>query len=44
MAQVEASAILEALRGSHGNQSQAARTLGITRRALIYRMKKLGLR
>ncbi|MFZ5784834.1 MAG: sigma 54-interacting transcriptional regulator [Acidobacteriota bacterium] len=44
MAQVEASAILEALRASHGNQSQAARALGITRRALIYRMKKLGVR
>ena len=33
----------EALRASHGNQSEAARALGIGRDALRYKMKKFGL-
>ncbi len=35
--------IVEALAAEHGNQSRAARRLGITRRALIYRMEKHGI-
>ena len=38
--QVEQTMILGALERSHGNQSKAARILGITRDALLYRIKK----
>ncbi|MEJ5368441.1 MAG: sigma-54 dependent transcriptional regulator [Bryobacteraceae bacterium] len=41
---VERSLILEALRRSDWNQSQAARLLDISRKTLIYRMEKFGLR
>jgi two-component system NtrC family response regulator len=40
---VERGLIEEALRRSGGNQSAAARFLGISRQTLIYRMKKFGL-
>jgi DNA-binding protein Fis len=33
----------EALKASHGNQTEAARALGIGRDALRYKMKKFGL-
>jgi Nif-specific regulatory protein len=39
----QSQAILEALRGSGGNQSAAARRLGMTTRQLRYRMEKLGI-
>ncbi len=42
--EVERSLIEEALRRSRGNQSAAARFLGISRQTLIYRMQKFGLR
>ena len=38
--QVEAQLINQAMNKSHGNQSKAARLLGLTRSALLYRMKK----
>lgn len=38
--QVEAQLINQALNKSHGNQSKAARLLGLTRSALLYRLKK----
>ena len=38
--QVEAQLINQAIDKSHGNQSKAARLLGLTRSALLYRMKK----
>jgi len=41
--QVEARLIREALRRARGNKSQAARLLGITRRALYCRMEKHGI-
>ena len=40
----ERRAIEEALSACRGNQTQAAARLGISRRALIYRMEKLGLK
>ncbi len=42
--EVEKGLIEEALSMSRGNQTQAARLLGITRRTLIYRMKKYGIK
>jgi DNA-binding NtrC family response regulator len=42
--QLEARFIREALARARGNKSQAARLLGITRRALYCRMEKYGLR
>lgn len=42
--EVERVRIARALDASEGNQSAAARRLGISRRALIYRMEKLGLK
>jgi transcriptional regulator with GAF, ATPase, and Fis domain len=44
LAEVERATIVEALRANNGNQTRAARQLGITRRALIYRMQKYGIR
>jgi two-component system NtrC family response regulator len=41
--EVEKGLIEEALRRHGGNQSAAARFLGLTRQTLIYRMKKFGL-
>ena len=41
--QVEAQLINQAMDKSHGNQSKAARLLGLTRSALLYRMKKYAL-
>jgi transcriptional regulator with GAF, ATPase, and Fis domain len=38
--QLEAQLINQAMNKSHGNQSKAARLLGLTRSALLYRMKK----
>ena len=38
--ELEADLIHQALHKSHGNQSKAARLLGLTRSALLYRMKK----
>jgi len=43
LAEVERSHLEAALRKTGGNQSQAARLLGISRATLIYRMKKHGL-
>jgi DNA-binding protein Fis len=43
LAEVERSHLESALKKTGGNQSQAARLLGISRATLIYRMKKHGL-
>ncbi|NWF93920.1 MAG: sigma-54-dependent Fis family transcriptional regulator [Syntrophaceae bacterium] len=42
--QVEKEYILEALRIKKGNKNQAAKILGITRSALLYRMEKHGIK
>jgi two-component system NtrC family response regulator len=42
--QLERGLIEEALRRSQGNQTAAARFLGISRSTLIYRMQKFGLK
>lgn len=39
----ESSLIIEALKEAHGNQSQAARILGTTKRIIQYKIKKLGI-
>jgi DNA-binding NtrC family response regulator len=41
--QWEEQAIREALRQAHGNKSQAARALGLSRNALRYRLSKMGV-
>jgi two-component system NtrC family response regulator len=41
---VEKELIAQALIRFHGNQTQAARYLGLSRKTLIYRMEKYGLR
>jgi two-component system response regulator AtoC len=41
---VERDAIVKALADNNYNQTHAARTLGISRRALIYKMEKYGLK
>jgi two-component system response regulator AtoC len=43
LARTEARRILEALEAERGNRSAAARRLGITRRTLLYRMRKHGI-
>ena len=43
LAEVERSHLEAALKKTGGNQSQAARLLGISRATLLYRMKKHGL-
>jgi two-component system, NtrC family, response regulator AtoC len=44
MGDIERTAIVNALHEHNGNQSQAARVLGISRRALIYKMERYGLK
>jgi two-component system, NtrC family, response regulator AtoC len=44
VALLERKAILTALEACHGNQTETAKRLGISRRALIYRMEKHGLK
>ena len=44
VAEVERMAIVAALDASHGNQTEAAKKLGLSRRTLIYRMEKYGLK
>jgi transcriptional regulator with GAF, ATPase, and Fis domain len=41
---VERDAIIKALADSNHNQTHAARRLGLSRRALIYKMEKYGLK
>jgi len=41
---VEKELIAQALSRFHGNQTQAARYLDLSRKTLIYRMEKYGLR
>ncbi len=43
LAEIEKEAIMNALNKCHGNQTAAAKMLGIPRHVLIYRMKKLGI-
>jgi transcriptional regulator with GAF, ATPase, and Fis domain len=44
IADIERQSILAVLEGCGGNQTRAARKLGLSRRALIYRMEKHGLK
>ncbi len=44
LAEVERAAIVAALDAEGGNQTRAARRLGLSRRALIYKMEKYGLK
>jgi DNA-binding NtrC family response regulator/pSer/pThr/pTyr-binding forkhead associated (FHA) protein len=44
LAEVERAAIIAALDSEDGNQTRAARRLGLSRRALIYKMEKYGLK
>ena len=44
MTELEVAAIRAALAGCEGNQTQAAKRLGLSRRTLIYRMEKYGLK
>ncbi len=44
LAEVERGAIVAALEACGGNQTQAARRLGLSRRALIYKLEKYGLK
>ncbi|HQK79969.1 MAG TPA: sigma 54-interacting transcriptional regulator, partial [Syntrophales bacterium] len=39
----ERAMIVEALKEAHGNQSQAARNLGVTKRIIQYKIQKLGI-
>jgi sigma-54-dependent transcriptional regulator len=41
--QVERNLLLDCLRKNRGNQSQAARELGLPRRTLLYRMDRLNI-
>jgi two-component system, NtrC family, response regulator AtoC len=42
--EMERQAIVAALAATGGNQTQAARRLGISRRSLIYKMERFGLK
>ncbi len=44
LALIEHAAIVEALEATGGNQTHAAQRLGISRRTLIYKMERLGLK
>jgi DNA-binding NtrC family response regulator len=44
LAEIERTTIVVALESHDGNQTRAARQLGISRRTLIYRMEKYGLK
>ncbi len=44
LAEVERAAIVAALEPDGQNQTRAARRLGLSRRALIYKMEKYGLK
>jgi len=44
LAQIERASILKALADEKGNQTRAAKRLGMSRRALIYKMGKYGIR
>ena len=44
LAGIEQKAIQEALEAEHGNQTRAAKRLGISRRALLYKLEKYGLK
>jgi DNA-binding NtrC family response regulator len=44
VAEVERSTIAAALEASRGNQTEAAKKLGVSRRTLIYRMEKYGFK
>ena len=44
IADLERGAIVAALEASNGNRTQAAKQLGLTRRTLLYRMEKHGLK
>jgi two-component system NtrC family response regulator len=44
LAEVERAAIVSALEAEDQNQTRAARRLGVSRRALIYKMEKYGLK
>jgi hypothetical protein len=44
LAEIERAAIVAAIEATHGNQTQAAARLGISRRTLIYRLEKYGLK
>ena len=44
LAEVERAAIVAALEAEEHNQTRAARRLGLSRRALIYKMEKYGLK
>jgi two-component system, NtrC family, response regulator AtoC len=44
LAEVERAAIVTALEAEEQNQTRAARRLGLSRRALIYKMEKYGLK
>lgn len=43
MERIERSLLLDCLRKNNGNQSQAARELGLPRRTLLYRMERLNI-
>jgi len=44
LAEIEARSIREALEAEQGNQTRAARRLGLSRRALLYKLDKYGLK
>ena len=44
IAEIERAAIVEALEATGGNQTHAAERLGVSRRALIHKLEKYGLK
>ena len=44
LAQIERASIVKALENNNGNQTRAAKQLGLSRRALIYKMGKYGVK